>query len=116
MILDEPNERASQKGYIQVYIGRRRFTAHLAGEQQTMDVQGTWKREGDRLMLEFKELKFDDFGGEAVREPSKRFLAISELRKLYARPLVLDLSEDHRKLEGLPISVGGFAGRHVFSR
>jgi hypothetical protein len=120
-IPDGPNtpkdrERESLRGYLMIYGARQKFDLHLEGEQETLDITGQWRLEKDRLTLKASKIDIDDQGGEAFRDPNRKFIPAPDLRQAYGKTIVLKLSPDKLKLTGLKISVGRRIAIHEFSR
>lgn len=109
-------KRNNLRGFIQVYATRHSFKMHLEGEQEIIDLAGNWVLKRQRLTLKVNETKIDDFGGADVRNPNRKFIPSDAIRDTYTRPIVLDLSPDKHRYEGLPMTMGNLIGRHQFTR
>jgi hypothetical protein len=108
--------RSRLEGYLQVYLTRRSYKLHLEGEQQGIDVDGTWTVKEGRVTLTPKEVKIDDQGGESKRDPNKKYIPNEAVTAAYNRPLVLVLAPDKRSYQGLPTTVGTLLGKHHFEK
>lgn len=111
---DLDRKRESLKGYVQVYADKHKFVMRMEGEQEAIDLLGTWSVRGRQLTLSFAEVKIDDMGGERFRDPNRKFISPTALRVAYARPVVLNLAADKKHLDGLTMTMGNLTGRHVF--
>lgn len=108
--------RNNLHGYLQLYRTKESYLLHMEGEQEIIDVKGTWQRKGSQIELKATEVKINDFGGEEKRDPNKMFIDPEKVREAYSRPMVLKLSEDKRSLSGPQTSIANLIGRHVFTR
>lgn len=109
-------DRASLRGYLMLYATGKKFKLHLEGEQEIIDLDGTWTVEKERVMLRTTATKIDDMGGEEARDPNKFFVTGEAVRDAYARPIPLRMSKDRQKLTGLRITIGEYEGTHEFTR
>lgn len=109
---EEDRRRSRLEGYIQVYATGRKFKMHLEGEQQAIDVTGTWTSKEKRLNLTPLDVQIDDQGGEEKRDPNKKYIPAEAVRAAYSKPLTFQLAEDGKSLKGLPISLGEMIGSH----
>jgi len=109
-------ERSSLHGFVQIYATNRKFKLHLEGEQEALDLTGTWTFKKNRMTLTTTDFAVDDQGGADMRNPNMKFIPADELRVGYTRPMVLDLSPDKKHLSGLPITIGGLVGKHDFAK
>lgn len=108
--------RSSLRGFIQVYATNRTFKMYLDGEQESLELDGTWTEKGRRLTLHVKEPKVDDLGGADNRDPNRKFVDAEDIRVAYAHPIVLDLTTDRHRLVGLPVTLGPLLGHHEFTK
>lgn len=116
---DSPQDRARYelKGYIKILSNKSEFWIHLEGEQQAIDIKGTYKIEKDRIQLRASsDTRIDDFGGEDKRNPNLKFIPIQALKDSYAKPIILDLSKDGLKLTGLTFTLGPVEGQYEFEK
>jgi hypothetical protein len=109
-------KRASLFGYVMIYAMRQTFKLHLEGAQEVLDLAGSWTLHGHRLTLTTTDIKIDDEGGIASRDPNLPYIPSDDVHATYARALVLDLSANRQRLVGLPVSMGNSVGRHEFAR
>jgi hypothetical protein len=109
---EEDLRRSRLEGYIQVYATNRKFKMHLEGEQQAIDVTGTWTFEEKKLNLTPLDVQIDDQGGEEMRDPNKKYIPADAVRATYSKPLSFRLGGDGKTLQGLPISLGEMIGSH----
>jgi len=106
--------RNELKGYLQVYGTKRSFLLHLEGEQQGIDVKGTWSVKGDRLTLDAGDIVIDDRGGEQQRDPNRPYIPAEAVRATYGKAMTLQMSKDKKRLLGLTSGLGELIGRHEF--
>lgn len=110
-------KRSSLTGYLQLYGAKNRFEMRLSGEQQDVTVKGTWALEKEtRLVLNPAEVAIEDYGGASQRDPNLVYIPNDRVRLAYQKPIVLDLSPDRQRLEGLLTSIGDLTGHHEFVR
>jgi hypothetical protein len=107
-------KRESIRGYIQVYATSRSYKMEMEGEQETIDISGTWTIKGHRITLLPETIKIDDQGGVDARDPNKKFIPAEEVQKAYGRPILLSESEDKKSLTGLKTTIGKLTGTHRF--
>lgn len=112
---ERDRRRSEMKGFLQLYATERRFTLHLEGEQQTVEVTGRWEVKRRRVTLRPRDVRIVDPGEDAF-DPNLKRISPPELRNAYARPLVLDAAPGGRALTGLTTSVGPLIGKHVFTK
>lgn len=103
-------------GYLQIYLTGRKYKLHLEGEQQGIDVDGTWTAKGEKITLTPKEVKIDDRGGPEQRDPNRPYLPNDDVNTAYRKPIVLSQSADKNTFAGLAMSVGRFIGKHSFTK
>ena len=113
---DTPEARHGQRleGYLQVYLSGHRYKLHLEGQQQGIDIDGTWTAQGNRLTLTPKAVAIDDQGGEDKRDPNKPYIPNEAVLDAYNRPLVLAQSPDKKSFQGLKVTIGNLLGSHAF--
>ncbi len=118
----EPNatpndlDRESLRGYLMLYATKMLFKLHLEGEQETVDIEGTWRLEKGRVFLDTKKTSIDDMGGENFRDPNRKFIPGEAIRATYSKPVTLSLDKTNKKLSGLPITMGKVIGKHEFEK
>lgn len=111
---ENDRHRSRLEGYLQVYLDGRKFKLHLEGEQQGIDVDGTWTAERDTLTLNPKNVAIDDQGGEEKRDPNKMYIANDAVNETYRRPLVL--KQKGKRYDGLIVTLGPLLGSHWFEK
>jgi len=107
-------KRDTLRGFIQVYETNRSYKMELNGEQETIEINGTWTIKGNHITLRPTMLDIDDKGGEQQRDPNKKYIAAMLVRAAYGQPLVLVESRDKKSLTGLEMSVGDLVGTHRY--
>ena len=107
-------KRETLKGYVQVYATSRSYKMEMEGEQEVINITGTWTIKANRITLTPKSIIIDDKGGEDKRDPNKKFIASKDVREAYGRPLLLVESADKKSLTGLKITIGNLLGIHRF--
>jgi hypothetical protein len=113
----EENRQNGLDGHLQVYLSGKKFKLHLSGPQQSVELDGTWTKEGDRrIVLRPASIQIDDGGGAEMRDPNKPFIPSDDIRSALTREIPLDLSSDGKALTGLTTSMGELAGKHEFGR
>lgn len=113
---EEERHRNRIVGFVQIYLTNRKYTLHLEGTQQAIDIDGTWVAKGDRVTLTPKTVKIDDKGGPELRDPNKPYIANEAVQTTYNRPMTLVQSADKRRYDGLAITLGDFLGKHHFEK
>jgi len=114
---EKDRQRSTLNGYLMLYATGNSFLMHEEGEQEILDIKGTWRLlKPTRVELEIAEIKIDDMGGEDKRDPNRKFIPTDDVRAAYSRPLVLDISPDKQSLTGLRLAMGDLTGRHVYKR
>lgn len=111
---EEARTRNRLGGYLQVYLTGHKYKIHLEGLQQGIDIEGTWKAQGDRLTLTPKAITIDDQGGAEKRDPNKPYIANESVMEAYNRPMTLSQSSDKKKFQGLKMTIGDLLGEHRF--
>jgi hypothetical protein len=109
-------KRFDLKGYLMLYATEYRFKMHLEGEQEAVDLSGSWAPKGAQVILTPKDESIDDYGGADVRNPNKRFIPIPLVKQAYSSPIVLNVAAGNKKLSGPLFSIGQLSGRHEFAR
>jgi hypothetical protein len=113
---DKDRQREGLRGSLQVYATDDRLILHLEGEQEVIDVNGTWEHTGTAMTLRFTRIKIDDMGGANLRDPNLKFIPSVDVRTAFQRNMVLHLSRDKQKLNGLEVSIGPLTGHFLFTR
>ena len=103
-------------GYVQVYATSRSYKMQMQGEQEIIDITGTWTISGNRITLTPSEVVIDDQGGADQRDPNKKFIPADDVRAGYSRPLVLQETPNKKALNGLKITIGKLKGTHYFAK
>jgi len=111
---DKDMKRESLKGYVQVYATNRSYKMEMEGEQETIDISGSWTIKGNRITLTPGKIVIDDQGGVDKRDPNKKFILSDEAQAAYGRPLILSESPDKKSFTGLLITIGKLVGTHRF--
>jgi hypothetical protein len=111
---DKDMKRESLRGFVQVYATNRKYKMEMNGEQETIDVNGTWTIHGNRITLTPIEVIIDDQGGIDQRDPNKKFIPSDEVRAAYGRPLILEQTPDKKALNGLKMVIGKLIGTHRY--
>ncbi|CAN5670755.1 hypothetical protein BH11ARM2_BH11ARM2_00910 [soil metagenome] len=108
--------RETLRGYLMLYGSNRRFLLHLEGEQQTVDLDGAWTLTGKQVEARAKKIEIDDEGGEAHRDPNKKWIPSDDLQTAMGRPIILNLSADAKRLTGPATTIGALQGAYRFHR
>lgn len=120
--------RYSMNGFVELYRSQIRvlhskderlkskFVMHLDGEQETIDVTGQWELLNHQMMLTATDIKIDDAGGEALRDPNRTFIAADDLRASLQNPFALDFSSAKNDLKSPLLQIGPLFGRYQFTK
>jgi hypothetical protein len=111
---DPTNKRLDLTGYLQIYATHQTFKLHLEGEQQGIDVDGTWVLEKKQLIFKPTKVAIEDDGGELKRNPNLTYYPNADVKAAYSKPFVLNPSKDNKRLEGLLTSIGKREGIYRF--
>lgn len=111
---DSDKKRETLSGYVQVYATGQSFKMEMQGEQETIDISGTWTCKGNRMTLNPKSVQIDDQGGADQRDPNKKFIPATDVQTAYGRPMVLQETPDKKSLNGLEMTIGKLVGTHRF--
>lgn len=109
---ESERKRWRLEGYLQVYLTGHRYLYHFDGEQQGIEVTGTWVNQNDRLTLTPKHVAIDDHGGADKRDPNKKYIANDDVQAALNRPIILVQSADHQSFTSLPVSIGPLLGKY----
>lgn len=109
---DKDKKRESLSGYVQVYATKQTYKMEMEGEQETIDITGTWTLQGNRITLKPKSVLIDDKGGAEFRDPNKKFIPSDRVHAAYGQPLILVESPNKKSLTGLEITIGDLVGTH----
>jgi hypothetical protein len=110
------HERESLNGYLMLYATGSKFALHLEGEQQTIDVSGTWKIVGKQIQTQTTKLEIDDQGGEDFRDPNKKYIPSDAVRAALGRSIGFQLSPDQKRLASSTERIGNLVGTYRFKR
>lgn len=116
---DSPKDRTRSglKGYLKILSNKQEFWIHIEGEQQGVDIKGTYKIDKNRITLKAgAATKIDDFGGIDQRNPNLKWIPSEDLQASFAKPIVLDLSKDGMTLTGLTTTIGPLTGKYKFEK
>lgn len=108
--------RETLRGYLMLYATNRRFLLHFDGEQQAVDLDGTWALNGKQVELRATKVEIDDQGGEEFRDPNKKWIPSDQLQAAVGRPIILNPSTDGKRLAGPATSIGDRTGAYRFHR
>ena len=111
---ERDRKRETLSGYVQVYMTNRSYKMEMSGEQETINISGSWTIVRNRITLQPKVITIDDQGGADKRDPNKKFIPVDEAKLAYSRPLILQESADKKSLSGLEITIGKLVGSHRF--
>ena len=113
---DDPMAKPMElKGFMQIYANNN-YKLHLEGVHQTFEINGKWKLDKDRLVLN----RVGDPTGEfPTKEDIGTFhwntYSMDDLRKGYER-LIFKVSTNELQLDGLTTTVGKTTGVHNFAK
>jgi len=103
-------------GFLMLYGSRMKFFMQLEGPQQVIEIEGRWEKTGRDVRLIPATFRFDDFGGEDVRDPNRPYVLPEQVRSALGKPIRLRFSSDEKRLDGLLIEIGGMTGELRFRR
>lgn len=109
-------QRESLSGYIMLYATGNKFKLYQQGEQQTIEVEGTWKLEGKQVRTQTTKIKIDDMGGEEFRDPNKKYIPSDDVRAAFGKPMVLTLNSAKTELKTPAVGIGNRIGSFTFKR
>jgi hypothetical protein len=89
---------------------------HLEGEQQKIDVKGTWSYNGKQITFEPKDAKIVTEGGPGGANPNFKYVPDEELYNAYQKKITLKLSQDGSTLQGLTTTIAFLEGVHSFKK
>jgi hypothetical protein len=106
------------RGFLQLYATGNKFKMRLESNAQIVEMDGVWTiTEDDKnLTLEFKEIKFDDRGGELRRPPNVQPLDPTAVRQAYSGKMPLKLDRQTNTLTGLEMDLGPLVVQHIFKK
>lgn len=113
---ESDRKRSRLEGYLQLYLSGRRYLFHVDGEQQGVEVNGTWQAQNDRVILTPNHVAIDDHGGADKRDPNKKYIPNDDVQAAFNRPLILIQSDDHQGFVSLPVSIGAYLGKYSFRK
>lgn len=115
---DGPEDRKHNtlRGYLSVRLNKKSYILHLEGEQQMIDVKGTWTYSGDQLILSPDDVKPKTEGGKDGINPNFKFVPDEELYNAYLKKITLNLSKDGSTLQGLRTTIAFLEGSHSFKK
>ena len=106
-------KRWNLSGYVQLLANRHKFKMHLEGEQQFMDISGTWKLDGKMVRLDLLDYKFEDYGGAANRNPNRTFTSADAIRTSFGKLVTLGIQPAERVVLKGPLLVIGESAGHL---
>ena len=89
---------------------------HLEGEQQTIDVQGSWNYSGNQVTLSPIDVKVETAGKDEGIDPNRKWILPEELYAAYLKKFVFRLSKDGNTLQGLDTTIVILEGAHIFKK
>jgi hypothetical protein len=120
-VLQGPNtpqdqKRHSLKGYLKIVLNKKSYSMHLEGEQQTIDVQGSWNYSGNQVTLSPIDVKVETAGKDEGVDPNRKWILPEDLYAAYLKKFVFRLSKDGNSLQGLDTTIVILEGAHVFKK
>lgn len=115
---DGPEDRkhSDLRGYISIVLNKMGYTMHLEGEQQQVDIKGTWSYSGQQITLEPKDVKVNTDGGEHGVNPNLKYVPDEDLYAAYQKKITLKVSSDGSTLKGLTTTIAFLEGVHTFKK
>jgi hypothetical protein len=118
-----PVDALNLKGYVQLYQTGDRCLLELANPAQKLTLKGTWKiatpsgRETvklRRVVVTVNDLVLEEPSLERLKALHRPFIDPAELRAAFAKPLILELSEDGKTMNGILVTIGPLLGHFHF--
>ena len=119
---DGPDDRKHHTlhGYLSVRLNKNMYMLHLEGEQQQIDVKGTWTYSGSQITLapapDPNSIKVTSEGGKEGINPNFKYIPDEDLHQAYLKKITLKLSKDGSSLEGLRTTIAFLEGTHSFKK
>jgi hypothetical protein len=108
--------RHNLKGYVRIVLDNNKYTMVLEGEQQAVDIKGTWVYKGKQVILSPIDVDVKNrFKGEDLN-PNLKAVDPADLYSAYLKKITLNLSTDGKSLRGLDTTVAALEGRHNFKK
>lgn len=104
------------RGYVSVRLDKSSYLMHLEGEQQQVDIKGTWTYSGSQITLDPKDIKVNTDGGEKGVNPNLKYVPDEDLYNAYQKKITLKLSPDGSTLMGLTTTIAFLEGVHIFHK
>lgn len=115
---DSPQDRIRHnlKGYVRIVLDNNKYTMMLEGEQQVVEIKGTWAYKGKQVTLSPVDVQVNNrFKGEELN-PNMKAVVPDELYSAYLKKVTLNISADGKSLSGLDTTVAALEGRHIFKK
>ena len=115
---DGPDDRKHHTlhGYLSVRLNKNMYMLHLEGEQQQIDIKGTWSYSGDQLTLSPNEIKPATERNPNGLNPNFKYVPDEDLYTAYQKKITLNLSKDGSTLRGLRTTIAFLEGTHTFKK
>ena len=120
--------RYNMKGFLMLYRSQFRvlnskddrpkskFVMHLEGEQESVDVTGQWELINKQIQLTATDIKPDDEGGEALRDPNRTYIPVNDLEAALQKPIPCSFDATKTKLSSPLSQIGLLFGRYRFTK
>lgn len=112
----EDQKHHALKGYLAIVLNKNKYTMHLVGEQQTIDIMGRWEIKGQQITLDPLDAKVVSDGGKEGINPNLKSLPEEDLHQSYLQKLTFKLSSDGSTLTGLATTISYLKGTHSFRK
>jgi hypothetical protein len=103
-------------GWISVRLDKQKYIMHMNGEQQQIDIKGTWTVLGNQITLDPNDVKVATDGGKDGVNPNFKYVPDADLYQAYQQKITLKLSKDGSRLEGLRTTIAFLEGTHTFKK
>ena len=115
---DGPEDRKHHtlNGYVSIRLDKNKYLMHLEGEQQQVDIKGTYKISGSQITLDPDDIKVKTEGGKDGVNPNFKFVPDEDLYEAYQKKITLKLSKEGSTLEGLRTTIAFLEGTHTFKK
>lgn len=115
---DSPMDRKHHmlRGYISIVLNKNKYTMHMEGEQQQVDIKGFWTYKDNQVTLSPAEVNVKSDGGDKGYDPNLKYVPDEELHQAYLKKFTFNLSKDGSTLQGLTTTIAFLEGVHAFKR
>lgn len=115
---DGPDDRKHHTlhGFLSIRLDKTSYLLRLEGEQQQIEVKGTWSYSGNQITLSPNDIKPKTEGGKDGINPNFKYVPDEDLYNAYQKKITLNLSKDGSSLTGLRTTIAFLEGTHSFKK